>query len=73
MKKKNNQMVLYEGVNVEVNGVEDIKIVEQEDEIYVGKIYEEKGVGKIVKEMMKKKEKEKIDEENRKIYRNWGG
>lgn len=68
-----NSFALSEGTHVVINGLEDAVVIASEDAVYVGKLSDAQGVGKVVQELAKISTTAKLTEEHRTSYRPWGG
>lgn len=71
--KTKNSLVLSDGIQVSVNGVDDLFIVASEDAIYIGKISEAQSIGTIVQRLANAPSTAVLLERHKTIKRPWGG
>lgn len=68
-----NSLVISDKAYVAVHGLEDVVVVASEDAIFVGKLSEAQGVGRIVNELRAVPATSHLTEIHRTAYRPWGG
>jgi mannose-1-phosphate guanylyltransferase len=68
-----NSLIVSDGIQVAVNGVDDLSIIASDDVLYVGRISDSQDIGHLVQSLASMPQTASLVEKHKTIERPWGG